>query len=206
MTEAEWLESNDPAAMGAAITKRRRGSARVLRLFVAAFWHWQSFRLKGAAEQKRLRNRAALVAQWAESGTEPEGTETGYAFVGFNRRPRQAFLTTVRAPGQWSTSGNPAVKRAVWLLHEVFGNPFALRRKRKADPVRGNMFDPSWRTDTAIALARQMYEANDFSAMPILADALQDAGCTNEDLLAHCREPHEHVRGCWAVDLVLARE
>lgn len=98
MTEAEWLVSKDPAEMGAAITKRRRGSARVLRLYVAAFWHWQSFRLKAAADQTRLRDRAALTAQWAESGTEPAGTETGYAFVGFNRNARQAFTATVRAP------------------------------------------------------------------------------------------------------------
>jgi hypothetical protein len=64
-----------------------------------------------------------------------------------------------------------------------------------------------WRTDTAVALARQMYESREFSAMPILADALQDAGCDNEDILAHCRDTTAtHVRGCWVVDLVLEKE
>jgi hypothetical protein len=63
-----------------------------------------------------------------------------------------------------------------------------------------------WRTDTAVTLARQMYESRDFSAMPILADALQDAGCDNEDVLSHCRGPGPHVRGCWVVDLVLGKE
>ncbi|MBM3979133.1 MAG: hypothetical protein FJ304_02390 [Planctomycetes bacterium] len=72
--------------------------------------------------------------------------------------------------------------------------------------MRGNMFDPAWRTDTAVALARTMYADNDFGAMPILADALQDAGCTNDDILMHCREPGEHVRGCWVIDAVLGRE
>ena len=67
-------------------------------------------------------------------------------------------------------------------------------------------FSPEWRTDTAIALARQMYEARDFSAMPILADALQDADCLNEDILNHCRAARPHVRGCWVVDLVLGKE
>jgi hypothetical protein len=63
---------------------------------------------------------------------------------------------------------------------------------------------PAWRTSTATALAKQMYESRDFSAMPILADALQDAGCTNEDVLNHCRDAKQvHVRGCWVVDLVL---
>jgi hypothetical protein len=82
------------------------------------------------------------------------------------------------------------------LLREVFGNPFR--------PVT---FDSAWRTSTAIALATQMYESRDFGAMPILADALQDAGCDNEDVLNHCREAKQvHVRGCWVVDLVLGEE
>jgi hypothetical protein len=206
MTEVEWLASNDPAAMGAAVSARTRGSPRVLRLYIAAFWHWQSYRLRGATEKLRLRARAAIVGEWAESGARPDGADTVSNFVGFNANARQAFRATVRAPGNWHTNNAPAVKFAVRLLREVFGNPFAMRRKRKSDPLRGNMFDPAWRTDTAVALARTMYDDNDFSAMPILADALQDAGCANDDLLAHCREPGEHVRGCWVVDAVLGRE
>jgi hypothetical protein len=81
------------------------------------------------------------------------------------------------------------------LLRDIFGNPFR--------PVT---FSPAWRTDTAVALARQMYEGRDFSAMPILADALQDAGCDNADILNHCRGPGPHVRGCWVVDLVLGKQ
>jgi hypothetical protein len=82
------------------------------------------------------------------------------------------------------------------LLRDIFGNPFR--------PVT---FDPAWRTDTALALARQMYESREFSAMPILADALQDAGCDNTDILSHCRDTNAaHVRGCWVVDLVLGKE
>ncbi|MBM3980173.1 MAG: hypothetical protein FJ304_07780 [Planctomycetes bacterium] len=81
------------------------------------------------------------------------------------------------------------------ILRDIFGNPFR--------PVT---FAPEWRTDTAIALARTMYEAREFSAMPILADALQDAGCDNDDVLSHCRAPGAHVRGCWVCDLVLGKE
>jgi len=52
-----------------------------------------------------------------------------------------------------------------------------------------------------------MYESREFGAMPILADALQDAGCDNADILDHCRDTAlTHVRGCWVVDLVLGRE
>jgi len=60
--------------------------------------------------------------------------------------------------------------------------------------------------ERAVSLARQMSESGDLSAMPILADALQDAGCDNEDILSHCRDIAQvHVRGCWACDLVLGK-
>ena len=81
------------------------------------------------------------------------------------------------------------------FIRDIFGNPFR--------PVA---LDPSWRTETAVALAREMYGSRDFSAMPILADALQDAGCDSDDVLDHCRGPGPHVRGCWVVDLVLEKE
>ncbi len=87
-----------------------------------------------------------------------------------------------------------AVRGIVRVIHDIVGNPFR--------PVA---FSPEWRTDTTIALARAMYESREFSAMPILADALQDAGCDNDEVLNHCREPGTHVRGCWVVDLVLGK-
>ncbi len=81
------------------------------------------------------------------------------------------------------------------VIREIVGNPFR--------PVA---FDPSWRTATAVGLARSMDESRDFAAMPILADALEDAGCDNPDVLAHYRDPNgAHVRGCWVVDLVLGK-
>jgi hypothetical protein len=84
---------------------------------------------------------------------------------------------------------------ADWL-RDIFGNPF-----------RSVSFSASWRTDTAVSLARQMYESRDFSAMPILADALQDAGCDSDEVLNHCRDAKQvHVRGCWVVDLVLDKK
>jgi hypothetical protein len=68
-------------------------------------------------------------------------------------------------------------------------------------------FSPAWRTDTAVALARQMYESREFGAMPILADALQDAGCDDDEILGHCRKAGAtHVRGCWVCDLVLGKK
>jgi len=90
----------------------------------------------------------------------------------------------------------PPVPTQAALVRDIFGNPFR--------PVE---FSPEWRTPTATAIALQMYESRDFSAMPILADAMQDAGCDNADILNHCRYSEGvHVRGCWVVDHVLGKE
>jgi hypothetical protein len=80
------------------------------------------------------------------------------------------------------------------LLRDILGYPF-----------RPLVFAPAWRTETAVSLACQMYDSRDFSVMPILADALQDAGCDYCVVLDHCRGPGLHVRGCWVVDLLLEK-
>jgi hypothetical protein len=67
-------------------------------------------------------------------------------------------------------------------------------------------FNPSWRSPNAVGLATTMYEQRDFSQMSALADAMEAAGCTDPDILGHCRSRCEHVRGCWVVDLLLDKE
>ena len=81
------------------------------------------------------------------------------------------------------------------LLRCIFGNPFR--------PVA---FDPLWRTETAVALAAGIYADRAFDRLPILADALEEAGCDHADVLTHCRGPRPHARGCWVVDAVLGKE
>jgi hypothetical protein len=83
------------------------------------------------------------------------------------------------------------------LIREIFGNPF-----------RGTKLDPAWLSyndHCAVRLAQQMYEQRNFHDMPILADALEDAGCDREDVLQHCRCGDSHVLGCWVVDAVLEK-
>jgi hypothetical protein len=63
-------------------------------------------------------------------------------------------------------------------------------------------FDPSWRTSTVVSLATGIMQDGSFDVMPILADALQDAGCDNEILLEHCRHGTEHTTWCWVLELV----
>jgi hypothetical protein len=97
------------------------------------------------------------------------------------------------SPGRFVCKEEHAHQAA--LVRDVFGNPF-----------RPATFDSAWRTSTAVAIASQMYESRGFGALPILADALQDAGCDSDDVLNHCRDASGiHVRGCWVVDLVLGK-
>jgi len=82
------------------------------------------------------------------------------------------------------------------LLRDIFGQlPFR--------PVTCNR---AWRTATVTSLAQAIYEERAFDRMPIMADALEDAGCADADVLGHCRGDGEHVRGCWVVDLVLGKD
>ncbi|MFN0020507.1 MAG: SMI1/KNR4 family protein [Pirellulaceae bacterium] len=81
------------------------------------------------------------------------------------------------------------------LWREVLGNPF--------HPVK---FAPRWRTEAAMELAREIYESQAFDRMAILADAIANAGCNDQRILAHCHRSAGHVRGCWVLDLILQIE
>jgi hypothetical protein len=83
------------------------------------------------------------------------------------------------------------------LLHDLFG----------PSPFRSILLDPwlTWHDCLLVSMAQQMYDSRDFSDMPILADALEEAGCANQDIFGHCRSGGEHVRGCWVVDLLLGK-
>lgn len=81
------------------------------------------------------------------------------------------------------------------LLRCIFGNP-----------LRPVTFRRRWQTNVAVSLAEAIYEEKAFDRMPILADALEKAGCDNADVLNHCRGTGLHVRGCWVVDQVLGKK
>jgi hypothetical protein len=83
------------------------------------------------------------------------------------------------------------------LLRDVFGNPF---RTVALGPAC-----LAWEGATVPKLAAAVYEERAFDRLPVLADALEEAGCADEALLSHLRGPGPHVRGCWTVDLLLGR-
>jgi hypothetical protein len=84
------------------------------------------------------------------------------------------------------------------LIRDVFGNPF---RPVALDPAW-----IAWDAGTVRKMAQAIYDDRAFDRLPVLADALEDAGCNDADVLRYCREPGEHARGCWVIDLLLGKE
>jgi hypothetical protein len=78
------------------------------------------------------------------------------------------------------------------LYRDLFGYPYMAIE-----------FPVTYRTPTVYQLAEAMYASADFRAMPILGDALMDAGCEEGEIIAHCRRPLPHARGCWLLERIL---
>jgi hypothetical protein len=81
----------------------------------------------------------------------------------------------------------------------------ALLRDLFGDPLQPGRVALAWRTPDALALAQAVYDGKAFDRLPILGDALEEAGCSDASVLGHCRDEGEHVKGCWVVDLVLGK-
>jgi hypothetical protein len=209
MTEEEWLIYSEPVGMLLSLQGKYVG--RKLRLCTVACYGLVSSERKrpawdiAAGILETVADGLTSLHELETNGA-PEGTGRFVYIIGGGRvhgdfmseNPfNVAFVFGFLPDRIRDDTRREALKRRLAdLVREIFGNPFR--------PVA---FDAAWRTDTAIALARQMYESRDFSAMPILADALQDSGCDNPDILEHCRDTSlTHVRGCWVVDLVLGKE
>ena len=135
--------------------------------------------------------RAAACLTGASSGRRPISGAGHYVqnAVAWQLAPAPPQLLEREAARQ-------AEARRQWLMvKDIFGYPFR--------PVA---VSASWlsRNDGAVRnLAKVIYDERSFEPMPLLADALEDAGCNNAAILCHCRRPGEHVRGCWVIDLLL---
>jgi len=139
-----------------------------------------------------LRTRADAALLWfpiAWALVTPPRADQHYSAWSHRREFFAWYIEQIEESNAW-WDRNESISN---LIREVVGNPY-----------HSVTFSPECQTSAVLALAKQMYASRDFSAMPILADALQDAGCENDDILNHCRDANGvHVRGCWVVDLVL---
>jgi hypothetical protein len=217
MTEAEWLACRDPDAMLEFL--KDKASDRKLRFASGQFCH--SYVAQFSAEDiiwGELEWHILLCATEAsELGCRPE--------EGSYEPEDESLLSSLlranaytAARGTWSALVNK-IHSTFYILDNHKADPWermeaesatfnvaqcALLRELFGNPFRQIVIEPTWCTSTVVSLAREMYDAHHFSALPILADALQDAGCDNVDVLIHCRDTTaKHVRGCWVVDQIL---
>ena len=212
MTEAEWFACEEASQLLNHLRVSARVPVRKMRLVYCAACRdiWDELT---DPQYRRAVEVAELFADGLASDDERAAAWSAVATNGgslFDPLRKATMLTAARhmaAPNclyylSQPRDGHDANElrartrvRFVALVRDLFGNPFA--------PVA---FDHAWRTTDAVALVRAMYDSRNFGAMPILADALQDAGCENEVILAHCRSANQtHVRGCWVCDLVLSK-
>jgi hypothetical protein len=223
VSDSQWGALNDPEQLVDVLGKQ--ADKRKLRLFAVACcrraWKWfehddsqRAIELAEAYADRSIPRKELIQAQAAAKVHIRDSDSTAAAFAAAAvslptfRAKWVAYLAravvrqnTYYSHPSWKPANADEPRHQdeslcqAMIIRDIFGNP--------SRPVA---FDPSWRTSIAVGLARTMYESRDFAAMPILADALEEAGCDSPAVLAHCRDPNGvHVRGCWVVDLVLGK-
>jgi hypothetical protein len=208
MTEADWNSGADPQRMLESL--RGRGSGRKLSLSAV-----------GCCRRSRLLmqdSRSRWAIEWTECLI--EGLE------GANDAPSEeehfmAAAAHCMATAMWAGDGTDGdieatLQYARWVMEslsegsqekgDILQDHVALLRCIFDNPFRRANVESAWLTSRINALAKAIYDERSFDRMPILADALEDAGCANQDMLTHCRGQGPHARGCWVVDLLLGRQ
>jgi hypothetical protein len=214
MTETQWLASTNPMAMLRHL--RTRADARKLRLFACACCR-RLAHLDHADEAERILDLAERyadgeigAADLSEALVGPPAVGHAWAAVTYTGSPQAlaaaagaaayaahaaAGVTDPEQDSAWRAA--LAAERAAQadLLRELFGNPFR--------PVASDLGMLAQKVDVVRGLAQAIYTERAFERLLLLADALEEAGCRDEEVLAHCRQEGGHVRGCWVVDGLL---
>lgn len=222
MTEGEWLGCTEPKNMLAFL--RDNADERQLRLFAVSCCR----RVWPLIADERARRAVEVAEQYADGLATDEGREEALRAAASVRQlggiaAKWAAVTIARTgavmvvdaagqmaaclPGQdydpvcWQIESQEQCK----LLRDIFRNPF---RPATIDPAV-----LAWNGGLVVRLAQTTYDERhlpagtlDHGRLAILADALEEAGCTDADILGHLRGPGPHVRGCWVVDLILGKE
>jgi hypothetical protein len=213
MTEGEYRGCLEPYRLLHFLRSRyaypaEKASNRKLRLFACAccrrIWH--------LLPDDRSRRAVELSERFADGVVTQEEVEAaGRAIVAaFPRNSKNvnvAYAVADAAFGSFNSSevigsletAAQAAEGAAHcaLLRDIYGNPF------HPAVVEGSWL--AWGEGTVVKLAQAVYQDRAFDRLPVLADALEEAGCTDQNILEHCRAPGPHVLGCWVVDSLLGR-
>jgi hypothetical protein len=215
-------------------TSRRKVGRRKLRLFGCAccrqFWELMTDPRSRHAVETAERLADALATQAEANEGHKQALEALRDLE--ERRWGERYRETGRAHGWLESDEFIALQGACMVLDVQIGGStyatlgysysngsseypiYAKRRRWEADALRclfGNPFrpvtmQPGWRTEATQAIAAGIYAERGFAQLPVLADALLDAGCSDPQVLEHCRGGGVHVRGCWVVDLLLEKQ
>jgi hypothetical protein len=212
LTESEWLAARDPRVLFRQV--QHTAGDRKVRLFACACCRLVWPRLAAASRTavetaERFADgettRSALTRKQNEAWElvnrqEEKSADEFAATIAW----QAAFRITEADPDTFLRRASRAMGRRnaratlLALLRDVFGNPF---RPPAVDPAW-----LSWQDGTVTNLARSIYDGRAFERLPILGDALEEAGCADAGLLEHCRGPGAHARGCFVLDGILGRE
>ena len=226
MTEQEWLACAHPWKILKLL--RRKTSDRKVRLFACACCRRAWSQIRPSLGQKAVEvaeqyadgavDAGVLAATRAAAIEMGRGVSWGPAFVAacWSANPGRStvekvasnlakhmavFIASARSGKRWKAAKDQESLAQATLLREILGNPFR--------PVT---VDPDWQTPTVRALAQAAYDNRELPAgtldparLAVLADALEEAGCTDPTILGHLRGLGPHVRGCFAVDLLLGK-
>jgi len=215
VTEQEWLACSDPEPMLKYL--KGRASQRKLRLFSCAcvrrIWHLltdvHGRQAVEIAEEYAdgILTYAELKRAWNDTSRSLRGEKdmdwcarnaalqvihpTVSSFLG-------AVSSAAQACGDWYSESRPKERPVqASLLRDLFNHP--------SHPVSIAASYLAWNDEIIPKIAWTIYQERRFEDLPILADALEEAGCSDAQLLSHCRGPGPHVRGCWALDLLLGK-
>jgi hypothetical protein len=210
MTPARWAETPFPLPLIRYLADDRRLDARRARLFACAcarlVWH----DLKDPAAQDAVESAwsfgdgresawgLGIVARFARDRCDETPDDRGLELAYLTTEPTINVLTVATVTSEILQTQTPrgddtraASNRALAdLVRDVF-------------PYADVTIDPAWRTAAVVDLVNGMHATHDFTAMPVLADLLEEAGCVDVAILGHARNPDiRHSRGCWLVDAV----
>jgi hypothetical protein len=210
MTEAEWLASLEPLTVfqnlkGKPSTRKMRLAStaccrhtlhllkhEISRIAVEAAELYAD-KLITSAEVHAIEEQASEVVELSRQYGSDQSADATHA---------AALCLALWADAKWGT------QQVLGLTEKIIGRRTQMDILRCVFRIsyRPVTFHPSWLTPTAVALANGIYAERAFDRMPMLADALEEAGCDNVDVLLHCRGDCPHVRGCWVIDGVLGKE